>query len=294
MYITVSKGIYWLASYPKSGNTWFRVFLQNLLENGSQPVLVNELEIGLIGSSRLWIDQTLGFDSADLYQSEINNLRPFVYEWVASQTVDCGYYKIHDACWQLDSGEWLISKSASLGALYFIRNPLDVAISYASHRHCSIDEVISMMSSAEHCMSRSEKSRLLANQTEQRLFSWSEHVTSWVSNPVIDTHVVRYEDMKKRPQHTFTKAVNFLKLPNDPCKISKALYFSDFKVLQQQEMQQTFREKPQKSELFFRKGVIGDWQQTLTKKQISQIINDHYEVMMKFGYVDDAGNPQVM
>jgi hypothetical protein len=51
------NGIYWLASYPKSGNTWFRAFMRNLLANSDHPVSINELNTGSIASSPGWIDE---------------------------------------------------------------------------------------------------------------------------------------------------------------------------------------------------------------------------------------------
>ncbi|MEJ2083836.1 MAG: sulfotransferase, partial [Acidobacteriota bacterium] len=36
-------GIVWLASYPKSGNTWLRAFLMNFLDPGKRPVDINQL-----------------------------------------------------------------------------------------------------------------------------------------------------------------------------------------------------------------------------------------------------------
>lgn len=286
-------GIFWLASYPKSGNTWFRTFLRNLLEDGAEPVSINELSTGQIGSSRPWLDETLGFDSADLYQSELDYLRPKVYDWTVGQAGENGYHKIHDACWQLDCGDWLVSDRATRGAVYFVRNPLDVAISYANHCQCSIDKAIKRMAEPEHCFCKN-KHRSLTNQTEQRLLTWSQHVISWVDNPIINTHVMRYEDMKHQPQKTFTAAVEFLQLPNEPEKITKALQFSDFNVVRSQEAENKFRERPPNTERFFRKGIAGDWQETLTTQQIDRVINDHAEVMQRFGYLGDDGNPRVM
>ena len=53
-------GIYWLASYPKSGNTWFRAFLCNLQEDGEEPADINDLATGGIASARGWLDEVLG------------------------------------------------------------------------------------------------------------------------------------------------------------------------------------------------------------------------------------------
>ncbi len=75
------SGIYWLASYPKSGNTWLRSFLSNLQQDGDAPADINELATGTIASARDWLDEALGFDSADLSADEIDRLRPAVYRW---------------------------------------------------------------------------------------------------------------------------------------------------------------------------------------------------------------------
>src|SRR5207244_8908627 len=97
-------GIYWLASYPKSGNTWFRTFLYNLQEDGDDPADINDIRTGAIASGRGWIDEVLGFDSADLTQDEIERLRPAVYRWSGSDD-EIGYHKIHDAYTLLPDGE---------------------------------------------------------------------------------------------------------------------------------------------------------------------------------------------
>lgn len=267
--------------------------MQNLLGNGSEPVSINDISIGKIASSRGWLNEVLGFDGADLYQQEIDNLRPQVYNWVSKQMEEPTYHKIHDACWQVDSGEWLVSAKATAGAVYFIRNPLDVAISFANHNQSSIDRAIKVMSKSTYCLCKNEH-RSLKDQTEQRLLSWSEHVTSWVDNPDISTHVVRYEDMKHQAVETFSLAVDYLQLDAPSCKITNAIQFSDFSKLQKQEELSGFNECPPKAKKFFRKGIVGDWQQTLTSRQIYQIIGDHHAVMQRFGYLDDEGNPQVM
>lgn len=289
----MAKGIFWLASYPKSGNTWFRAFLKNLLEDSDKPVSINNLSIGHdIASSIDWISRVAGFDIDDLNQQEINHLRPYIYEWEVNNATEYCYHKIHDACWQLNKTEWLVSAKATAGALYFIRNPLDVAISYANYKNTSIDKIIKGMNNPKF---RLGNNKLKLNyQTEQRLLTWSKHVTSWVDNPDIDTYAIRYEDMKYHAQKTFTAAAAYLKLPTVPHKIEKALRFSDFKILQSQENNEQFLECPKDIDRFFRKGIAGEWQQVLTTKQIDQIINDHHVIMSRFGYLDGAGNPKVM
>lgn len=247
----MSGRLFWLASYPKSGNTWFRAFLQNLRNNADSPVSINDLATGTIASGREWIDSVAGFDTADLYPAEIARLRPAVYRWTSQTTKSHGYYKIHDACERVPGpgAEWLICAEATAGALYLIRNPLDVAISYANHNNCTIDEAIAKMANPAHCLAR-DRSRKLKNQTEQRLLTWSAHVESWVDCPDIDVAVIRYEDMQTAPMETFTRAARFLGLDAGEDAIDKAIRFSDFRILHAQETETPFKERPPASDAF--------------------------------------------
>lgn len=281
-------GIYWLASYPKSGNTWFRTFLQNLLEDGEVPVLINDLATGNIASGRGWLDEVLGFDTAELDPDEVDSLRPIVYNW-SLHNDEIGYHKIHDAYTYTLDGKPLVSREGTLGALYIIRNPLDVAPSNANHNNSSVDDAIRRMGESDYALCRTRKA--LPTQTRQKLLSWSEHVLSWVDAPGLKCHVIRYEDMLENPISTFAGAVRFMNLPDDPARIEKAIRFSDFKILRSQEEQGIFKEKPPKTEFFFRQGKSGDWQNKLTSEQIRQIISDHALVMRRFGYLDEEGNP---
>ena len=281
-------GIYWLASYPKSGNTWFRSFLYNLQQNGDVPADINELSTGSIASGRGWLDEVLGFDTAELHPDEVDRLRPAVYRW-SLQDKETGYHKIHDAYTTTPDGEPLVSREGTLGALYIIRNPLDVAPSLASHNHSTLDVAIQAMGDPRHAISRSTKA--LPDQVRQKQLTWSEHVLSWADAPGLKRWVIRYEDMLAEPTRTFTQAAEFLQLPTEPERIDKAIRFSDFKVLSQQETDKGFKERPVKAERFFRQGQSGGWRDQLSPDQVQRIVADHADVMQRFGYLDDMGQP---
>lgn len=279
----VSK-IFWLASYPKSGNTWFRAFLANLDADADQPVDINALNTGLIASSRQWLDAVLGFDSSELTFDEVEALRPQVYRWtVMSNQAIRPVHKTHDAWTDTPCGEPLHCLDATAGALYLIRNPLDVAVSYANHQSCTVDEAIERMASDAECL---EKSRVrYNNQVRQRLLSWSEHVLSWVDAPGLVCRVIRYEDMICDPLATFSAAARFLGRSTDLERLARAIRFSDFKELAQQESIKTFREKPPGVSRFFRQGRSGDWRTQLSSAQVARVIGKHGDVMRRFGYL---------
>ena len=286
------SGIYWLASYPKSGNTWFRIVLANLMNASTAPVDLNQLQTGAIASARGWVDEALGFDSALLSHDELDQLRPAAYQWHSEQNNQIGYHKIHDAYTYVNNARPLIPSEGCLGALYFIRNPLDVVISFANHSSCSIDQAIENMSNKTFAFCKGKYRQ--HNQLRQWLLSWSLHVHSWVSVQDINVLVLRYEDMKQNSLDTFTKAIAFLGLDVSQDVIQQALDNASIEKLQQQEVQSGFNEKPARVQRFFRKGIVGDWQQTLTPTQINRVISDHGEMMQRHGYLDAHQQPIII
>lgn len=276
-------GIIWLASYPKSGNTWFRVFLSNLLGEQDKPADINELHRTPIASARGIFDDEVGIEASDLTPDEIDRLRPEVYEKLASDADETLFMKVHDAYTLVDDNVPLFPNSATQGAIYIIRNPLDVAVSFAHHSGWDYDRTISEM--ADEKAAFCSKTRSLHNQLRQKLLTWSEHVLSWTKQTAFPVCVLRYEDMKQRPAETFGRAVRFAGLDYTEKQIEKALSMCTFEELQRQEREKGFQEKSPASDMFFRKGEVGSWRNELNSKQAEQIIEDHRGVMTRFGYL---------
>ena len=142
------KNIVWLASYPKSGNTWFRIFLSNLFSDSHPPVNINDLTETTISSNRSIIDSYLGIHSSELTAEEIDKLRPQVFKRFSDEKEGTAYVKTHEA-WTLNSrGNPIFPEEITEGVIYLIRNPLDIAISYSYHNSESIDETISLLNKA--------------------------------------------------------------------------------------------------------------------------------------------------
>jgi uncharacterized protein (DUF924 family) len=277
------RKIVWLASYPKSGNTWFRIFLTNLLNNSSQPADINNLYPTTIASSRSLFDEATGLESSDLTLDEIELFRPQVYRYIAGISDELLYHKIHDAWISLPDGNALVPEEVTRAVLYFIRNPLDVAISFAHHSATTIDKAIEMMNNSQYAFCSRETK--LHNQTRQRLLNWSEHVTSWIDQSGLPVQVIRYEDMITDTFSIFKDATKFSGIVATDEKIQKSIEYSSFDNIQKQEKEKGFMEKAAKSESFFRKGISGDWKNVLTNEQIEKIVNKHHAIMKRFGYL---------
>jgi hypothetical protein len=281
------SGIVWLASYPKSGNTWFRVFLTNLLRDGDEPASINELESTPIASAREIFDENVGIEASDLTADEIDRLRPELYCRLAETTGEPLYMKIHDAYTEVAPNRPLIPAAATIGAIYLVRNPLDVVISNAHHHGTDYDTAIARL--ANDAAALNHPSDRLLNQLRQKLLSWKGHVLSWVDTTPFPVCLLRYEDMKATPLETFTRAVRFAGLVRSKAQIEKAIRFSAFDVLQGQENATGFREKSVAASRFFRKGESGTWRKELSSEQIARIVADHGAVMRRFGYLDENG-----
>ena len=279
----------WLASYPKSGNTWMRIFLTNYWRDADNPVDINDLDVPWLVGRRSLFDQYTGLKSSDLTMDEIDALRPEIYRHLAQQLDKTLVTKVHDAYQYLSARHPLFPPEITKGALYLIRNPLDVAVSYAVHCGASLDESIAWMKTDT---SLASSSHALSLQLRQRMLSWSDHVHSWVEGTEgFPVHVVRYEDMYAHPLATFAEVVTFIGTALDPARLEKAIRFSSFQVVRQQEQTKGYVERPPTMDFFFRKGQVGSWCTQLSQAQVKQIIADHHEVMQRFGYLTDTGEP---
>ena len=139
--------IVWLASYPKSGNTWLRAFLHNFLRNPDEAYDLNRMdEYSLGDSGGIFYQKFLRKPVKEMTDEEIMILRPKVQEMHTRSSPDNVFVKTHNALVEyLDRP--LISMEHTAAAIYVVRNPLDVLISHADHYGTTIDESIDIMNS---------------------------------------------------------------------------------------------------------------------------------------------------
>lgn len=282
-------GIIWIASYPKSGNTWLRIFLVNLMTDASSPVDINRLDGIPHAATRHLFDSVTGVSSSDLTPKEVDGLRGAAYGAMAFASQAPLFMKIHDAFRCTSSGQPLIPGQVTEGVIYLVRNPLDLASSYAFHRGTTIDEVIEVMGDSDHALSRPEGG--IDHQLPQHLGSWSQHVESWMDAPGLRIQVVRYEDLAARPQEVFGSVATFAGVPHTPESLSRAIGHSTFEEVSRQEADSGYREGSMKAPFFFRSGKVGGWREELSEDQVDRIILDHGQVMRRLAYLSPGGEP---
>lgn len=279
--------ITWLASYPKSGNTWMRIFIANYLRDSLKPVNINKLT-DIIASARNWFDDWVGIEASALDDAAIKRLRPEVYRCMSKEVQEPLYIKVHDAWGLTDRHEGLFPADVTGGVIYILRNPLDMAASCAHHWGMGIEQAVDNLCDPCFALSRSEDE--MSFQLTQRLGTWSDHVTSWLDESDLPVHLVRYEELKCDPQHYFGKVVRFCGLPWDSERLCRAIAFSAFSELQGQEQSNDFCERLTQTP-FFRRGEVGSWREELPAHLVQRLIDVHGKTMRRFGYLDDNNQP---
>ena len=279
------RGIVWLASYPKSGNTWMRVYLYHLMRlmNG-QPRTDNDLhaldkastyEARLTGL----FEQLLGKPLANASRYEVARIRPQVHAAIVQRTGSVSLIKTHAALGQLGNLP-THNLAISAGTIYIVRDPRDIAISLAAHNGATVDAAITDMETPSYGTQNSQDAAF------EVWGSWSENALSWTDKPHAAVLVVRYEDMLADPTPTFTAVAHHLRQKPTQEQIAEAIALSSFKELRDAEIAAgDFRERSERADRFFREGRAGEWREKLSPEQVRRIEDAHHDTMAKFGYL---------
>ena len=291
---------YWyLASYPKSGNTWCRVFITELrrlsgvdsaearaaAQQEEQELRLNcDLTTGSIMSSRHWLDDQLGIDSSDLSWVELDKMRGRAGHQLALYAQCLRYHKVHDAFVSPDSaGRPVVPVEGCCGAVVVIRHPADVAVSLGHFYSWPLERCVAFLLDEKAGLCCSSKQG--GQQVRQFMGTWAGHVHSWVDQQQIPVLLLRYEDLLVEPQDQFSRLARFLQLPAEAELITEAVANTSFQKLRAKEEQEGgFHERPDGCERFFRSGRSGEGRQQLSSEQLIQLEETFGVSLDCFGY----------
>lgn len=262
--MTNLRRIIWLASYPKSGNTWMRSLLAHyFMPLGQAPDINNLRKFTTADVRQDFFDAAAGRPFKAKNFSEWLHVRQKAVRMIAASKPGTHFVKTH--CQPLKfEGLDLIPPDVTVGAVYIVRNPFDVAPSFARHQSTDIDTAVERMRNPDTMMGTDTGIRDVIGR-------WDAHITTWNTVPGLPRHVVRYEDLLDKPAKTMRKLLDFLRVKPDSAKLAKAIKATTFEAMKKQEEAQGFRERPTGMQAFFAKGQSGVWRDDLTPEQVGSI-----------------------
>lgn len=288
------RPIVWLASFPKSGNTWLRLLLANMFTDSACDI--NDMgRLSGMASARPRFDDACLVASGLLSHDECDRMRPALYRHAAqSQPMHddpLGHWhliKTHDAWTYTTLGEPLLGGAGVVHTVVLIvRDPRDVVASLANHIGGTVEEAVAMM--ADPASALAGKTDRQPGHLRQQLLGWSGYNASWLNQCETPVHVLRYEDLQADTAGALGTLLDGLGMQPDPAQLERAAERSAFERLQAQEAAGGFREAPVRMTTgrFFRSGRSGGWREELSDALRARIERDHGAMMRQLGYLPD-------
>jgi hypothetical protein len=277
--------IIWLASYPKSGNTYVRAFLSAYYfsEDGQFDF-----------SQILKIDQ---FPHEKFFKQKVNSIDEASKLWMPIQREinkdkKIKFFKTHSVLGNY-KGNQFTSPETTLGAIYIVRDPRNVISSLKNHYSYNNDQALEMIIDKK----RSLMSNNGSHASLTFISSWAENYISWFRNNQFRRLFVKYEDLMINKYETFRDIIVFTNtLMNktegvNKSKLQKAIETTNFDVFKQKEINENFNKTEssfknwrkfhsENKNLFFNLGPENNWEKIL-KTEISNKIEISFEKEMK-------------
>ena len=280
--------IIWLASYPKSGNTWLRFYILSLLVGKKTNINLGHLKA------------ILAYPHSTHFEGLVSNLfdlDEIAKNWIVSQKKansdkNLRFFKTHNMLGKY-KGYLFTDVENTLGTIHIVRDPRNVITSVKNHYSLSnYDEATKFIFKENQILSLSERQKNLYLKSKkfpltQFVGSWKTHYLSW-KNMKKNYLLVRYEDLMDNPKNEFTKITDFignlLKLKFTEDQIDNAINLSSFDRLEKMEKVHGFTESTIDNEgnrnKFFYLGPKNNWREILDAK-ISENIEQEFQQEMK-------------
>jgi hypothetical protein len=279
--------IIWIASYPKSGNTLLRSLLSAYFFTNDGSFSFDHLrKIDQFPNISLF--EKLGIDLNDKNEIEKNYVK--VQELITKDKKKIQFWKTHNAFCKFQNKYEFTNLNNTLAAIYVVRDPRNVATSFANHYQISINQAVDLLS--QNTVIKKSNDDLLP------VFSgaWNFNYNSWKNLSVLNRYcLVKYEDLVNNKKDTFVKILKFVnqvtKMNNDLNfeKINNAISTTDFEKLKKMEkkigFQESIKNKNKENINFFNLGSKNNWRYLLNKDLSKKIEVKFKNEMIELGYL---------
>jgi len=282
--------ITWLASYPKSGNTWIRSFISALLYTDEGQNDFSNLKK---------IRQFPGRSQFKDFVEDLQNPEQIYRKWTVVQNFlnldkKNKFLKTHQINCIIGKYKFTDDEN-TIGTIHVVRDPRNVLLSIKNHFSLNNhNEALEFISKEKHWIGieKSEDDKLRDNMIPILISSWSIHYQSW-KNKTKNYLLIKYEDLQENPEKEFKKIVNYLekltKKKFDEKKINKAIETTSFKYMQNLEDKGYFSENArghsENKVKFFNLGPKNDWKKLLNNEIIEKINLKFNKEMKELGYL---------
>ena len=280
--------IIWLASFPKSGNTWMRAFLSSYLylDLDKENFTFNLLKK---------IERFPNLNQLNNIGIKPKSFLDVAKSWIPTQNHinlnnKINLLKTHQAFGNFENFPFTDSNN-TLGAIYLVRDPRDVLISYSRHMKQDIDKTLDLV------LEDDSKGNLFEGKNSvigEMRGSWSQHYNSWKYSNLKEKIIIKYEDLINNPFDTFSKVISHLNylfrklsfpLETNAERIRKCIEISNFNNLQNLEKKLGFSDNIKSGATFFNKGTTNQWQSELNGKIIYKIEKKFKKEMKELNYI---------
>jgi hypothetical protein len=276
------QNLFWIAGYPKSGNTWVRLFIAAITRERPNAFAAME-ETALQCSARLMVAAVRGGAFAYSHKLDVLADRAFIqrnFNERLDRRAGGGRHllvKSHSYAGSVN-GQLQIAEGVAAKAIIVIRNPFDVCLSFSRHHGLDVGDAVEAMCNAAAMLPEHEVAHPMF------LSSWGENVRSWLRREDFASLTIRYEDMVAKPITTFRRIAAFASQVRGERQILHALKQTQFDLLRSQEEQSGFAERSRKAERFFAQGTVGAGFAALSPAQRERLFTHDEDLCRALGY----------
>ena len=278
--------IIWLASYPKSGNTFLRSLLTSYFysEDGTfEFEMLKNIQQFPINE----IFDKIGVDINDKYLVAKNYIKS---QEEINKSKKLSFLKTHSSFCKMYNKFNFSDLKNSLGVIYIVRDPRNVVTSFAHHNSKSIENTFELLTN----------DLTIGNEkydAEVYLGSWNFNYNSWKIYKNSEKYLlVKYEDLVKNTKNVFIKILKFINELSqngksiDEKKIEKVINQTNFSRMKNLEDEHGFEEAKVNHNTgqivkFFNLGPKNDWKKTLDHNIKKKIENKFQKEMEEIGYL---------
>ncbi|WP_435090191.1 sulfotransferase domain-containing protein [Candidatus Pelagibacter bacterium nBUS_30] len=255
--------IFWIASYPKSGNTWLRSLLSSYYY--SEDGIFNQKLLEKIGQ----FPEKKYFTNFNYNSSIVTDTSKF---WISAQDKinadkKLRFFKTHNILGAINENKFTNSKN-TIGCIYIVRDPRNVITSLKNHYEIDNEEALKFMLSENKFIydfySKNNYSDF------QFISSWEKNYKSWIKQNIIPVKLIKYENLFNDTFGVFKDIIEFInkltinKVEFDPQKARNSIQSSSFDKLKKIEETDGFLESvlsknESKKIPFFHLGPLNDW-----------------------------------